>query len=233
MIKLPTPPTEGGNFLDWAEEVQAYLQATQPRSSADLLLDSTPGGTGFKFRRKVHIPPRRLHPFESQIVGETRNSSDECESVTVRLNPNSTLIASQAWTDSFPIDGLLDDWTMDRFSVLFLKNRFQDSDGALLDASIECLPMDDMPTYGPYPAWPAMRETSHHPYVAGEYFWWQLLAYFRPSREGERRDIKKFVGHDDPHTLINTQREHLMWIPVIGSSQDIPLVYWAGAYESE
>ncbi len=223
MIKLPTPPSEAGNILDWAEEVQAYLEGTQPRSSADLLLDSGPGGTGFKFRRKVHIPRRRLHPFEGEIIATDENSEGDVDTVTLAINPQSTLLKSDQWNDVAVITHFSDEQSIGRTGVSWLECLF-DGSGDLVSV--------ERKSGAPWATFPDMLKDNGD----GTFTWYQLLCYFRPSRERERRDIRKFADHADPHTLINCTREHLKVSTALGSSSFSskypPLTYWAGGYET-
>lgn len=210
-------------MLEWATEVQAYLQGIQPRSSADLLLDSGPGGTGLKFRRKVRIPPRRLHPFESQIVSTVNNSGGDVELAILAINQQSTILESDEWDAVAVITNLAEEQSIARTEVSYLECVFNGS-GDLVSA--------ERKTGTQWATFPDMLKDNGD----GTFTWYQLLCYFRPSRENERRDIRKFFDHADPHTLINCTREHLKVSTKLGSASFSdrypPLIYWAGGYET-
>lgn len=185
-MKFPVMPSEGDSILAWAREVQNFLHQIKPARG--------------KLPRRE---PPVLVPWNAIVTGVevTESAEPTATGLKVKVNPLSTLLASERYDDVAEITGMDTEWTLDAEKLLVLKANFA-SDGSLDTADLLCDTKDAM-------GWAESKSyelTSPGDPEDQSGVWWQLLAYLRPAREPERAII---TLDGDALVLINTVATHL------------------------
>jgi hypothetical protein len=217
--EVPMPPQADGAILPWARQITAYVRSLLPKSGPGARVTRRSGGTTYSTTPAVRAR-EKFHPFE--VFATSTTAADQTVSaLKVRITPG-TLMEHERATSGYTITGLDDEYTLSATHGLWLHVEWG-SDGDMASAAVESgeITTDIQETW----------ELLGTPPDDKSERWYQLIAYLRPSREGEGG-----WNFATAQTLVQVTTTNLMgdWKCSAGPTRELirAIVPWHRAYEA-